>query len=252
MSHQDHGRCSGTCFHFQALNEAICWLWKEIDFSGLRLRGDCTWSARALATAALLWSWSDELTLVDRFRKARQIACKSLGIRNPPASSYQAFLKLLNKWTPHFVELLTLAFRRRMKQRFPDRLRIAGFFAFSADGSRIELPRTRSNEETYAAACSKRSRKRKRNPRIKTDSEEKNTTQIWITTLWHLGTQLPWSWRLGPCDSSERDHLSAMLRELPRDSLMVIDAGFYGYNLWCEMSAELRQVAWSVQHSVIR
>ena len=28
-----------------------------------------------------------------------------------------------------------------------------------------------------------------------------------------------------------------MLRELPRDSLMVIDAGFYGYNLWCEISA---------------
>jgi hypothetical protein len=237
MSHQDQGRCNETCFHFQALKEAINWLWQDIDFSGLRLRNDCTWSARALATAALLWSWSDELTLVDRFRKARQIACKSLGIRNAPASSYQAFLKLLNKWTPHFVELLTLAFRRRMKQRFPDRLRIAGFFAFGADGSRIELPRTRSNEEAYAAACSKRSRKRKRNPRRKTDSEEKNTTQIWITTLWHLGTQLPWSWRLGPCDSSERDHLSAMLRELPRDSLMVIDAGFYGYNLWCEMSA---------------
>ena len=173
MSHQDQGRCNETCFHFQALREAINWLWQDIDFSGLRLRSDCTWSARALVTAALFWSWSDELTLVDRFRKARQIACKSLGIRNPPASSYQAFLKLLNKWTPHFVELLTLAFRRRMKQRFPDRLRIAGFFAFGADGSRIELPRTRSNEEAYAAACSKRSRKRKRNPIRKTDSEEK-------------------------------------------------------------------------------
>jgi len=96
MSHQDQGRSNGNSFHFQDLKEAISWLWKDVDFSELRLRNDSTWSARALATAALFWAWSDELTLGDRFRKARQIACKSLGIRRAPATSYQAFLKLLN------------------------------------------------------------------------------------------------------------------------------------------------------------
>lgn len=220
MSHQDQGRSKGSVFHFQALKEAISWLWQDIELGDLRLRDDCTWSAKALATAALLWSWSDELTLGDRFRKARQIACKVLAIRKAPASSYQAFLKLLNKWTPRFVELLMHAFHRKTIQRFPQRLHIAGFFAFGADGSRIGLPRTRSNEAAYAAACSKRLRRKKET------KWEVNTTQLWITTLWHLGTQLPWSWRLGPCDSSERNHLSQMLGELPRNSLMVIDAGF--------------------------
>lgn len=64
-----------------------------------------------------------------------------------------------------------------------------------------------------------------------------DTTQLWLTTVWHLGTQLPWSWRLGPCDSSERDHLSDMLGELPGDSLMVLDAGFYGYTIWHQLLA---------------
>ena len=124
-----------------------------------------------------------------------------------------------------------------MIQCFPQRLRIAGFFAFGADGSRIGLPRTRSNEAAFAAACSKRLRGRRKRKRKKQTKWEVNTTQLWITTLWHLGTQLPWRWRLGPCDSSERDHLSQMLGELPRNSLMVIDAGFYGYDLWRDMLA---------------
>lgn len=234
MSQSSHGRSFATRFHFQALKAAISWLWEDIDFDGIQLRKDCTWSVKALATAALLWVWSDELTLGDRFVKGRQITCKILGIRRLPAASYQAFLKLLNKWTPRLVELLKQAFSRRMEQRFPQRLRIAGFFTFSADGSRIGLPRTQSNEASYAAACSKRLRgKRKRR---KTQPEwEVNTTQLWITTLWHLGTQLPWSWKLGRCDSSEREHLSQMLAELPKQSLMVVDAGFYGYELWCQM-----------------
>lgn len=237
MSHQDQGRSNGTVFHFQALQQAISWLWQDIEFGELRLRDDCTWSARALATAALLWSWSDELSLGDRFKKARQITCKVLKIRKPPASSYQAFLKLLNKWTPHFVELLTHAFRRRSIKCFPRRLRIAGFLVFGADGSRLELPRTNSNEAAYAAKCSKRQRGKKKRRKKKQTKREVNTTQLWITTLWHLGTQLPWSWKLGPCDSSERKHLSQMLAELPRESLMVIDTGFFGYDLWRETIA---------------
>jgi len=237
MSDQHHGSSLATRFHFQALKTAISWLWQDMDFHEIRLRDDCTWSAKALATAALLWAWSDELTLGDRFVKGRQIACKVLQIRRLPASSYQAFLKLLNKWTPHFVEMLTQAFRRRMQQQFPQRLRIAGLFTFCADGSRLGLPRTRSNEAAYAATCSNRLRGKKKRRKKKQPKWEVNTTQLWITTLWHLGTQLPWNWRLGPCDSSEREHLSQMLGELPDHSLMVADAGFYGYELWREMSS---------------
>lgn len=240
MPRQDKDGRNEFRFHHQALLAAIGWLWELVDFGRLRLRDDCTWSARALATAALLWAWSDELTLGERFTKARQITIKILRPRSAPAQSYQAFLKRLAKWTPLLAELLTQAFRRRMQQRFPQRMRVAGFIAFGVDGSRMQLPRTQSNEAAYAA-CPKRSGKRKRNrrkqPRNKAHTKKANTPQLWITTLWHLGTQLPWCWRLGPSDSSEREHLREMLDQLPCGSLLVADAGFTGYDLWRELLA---------------
>ena len=50
--------------------------------------------------------------------------------------------------------------------------------------------------------------------------------------LWHVGSGLPWAWRTGPSDSSERAHLQEMLSELPENSLLTADAGFVGYDLW--------------------
>lgn len=52
---------------------------------------------------------------------------------------------------------------------------------------------------------------------------------MWLTTLFHLGTGLPWNWRTGPKDSSEREHLLEMLPSLPPNSLLTADAGFVGY-----------------------
>src|SRR5208337_3395925 len=50
-----------------------------------------------------------------------------------------------------------------------------------------------------------------------------------LTLMFHLGTRLPWDWRLGPSDSSERAHLLEMLLALPPLSLIAADAGFVGY-----------------------
>ena len=55
---------------------------------------------------------------------------------------------------------------------------------------------------------------------------------MWLTLLWHVGTGLPWAWRTGPSDSSERGHLEEMLAELPENSLITADAGFVGYDFW--------------------
>jgi len=57
-------------------------------------------------------------------------------------------------------------------------------------------------------------------------------THMWLTLLWHVGTGLPWSWRSGASDSSERHHLLDMLGEMPENSLMTADAGFVGYEFW--------------------
>jgi hypothetical protein len=46
-----------------------------------------------------------------------------------------------------------------------------------------------------------------------------------------MGLGLPWDFRVGPGTDSERRHLEQMLDDLPRDSLIVADAGFVGYEL---------------------
>ena len=55
---------------------------------------------------------------------------------------------------------------------------------------------------------------------------------MWLTTMFHVGTGLPWDWRIGPSDSSERDHLRQMIAALPAGALVTADAGFVGYETW--------------------
>ena len=64
-----------------------------------------------------------------------------------------------------------------------------------------------------------------------------NSPQIWLTLFWHVGTGLPYSWRTGPSDSSERQHLEEMLSELPENTLIAADAGFVGYDFWSAVMA---------------
>jgi hypothetical protein len=56
-----------------------------------------------------------------------------------------------------------------------------------------------------------------------------NTPLMWLTLLWHAGTGLPWAWRIGPTDSSEREHWREMIPELPENAIVAVDAGYAGY-----------------------
>ena len=124
---------------------------------------------------------------------------------------------------------------------------------FAGDGSRIELARTESLENSFSPQRKKNARKNKqqqrrqrklgrakrcaqRQARKKQSAEavakKGNSPQMWLTLLWHVGSGLPWAWRTGPSDSSERGHLQEMLAELPENSLITADAGFVGYDFW--------------------
>lgn len=73
--------------------------------------------------------------------------------------------------------------------------------------------------------------RRKKNQKNKPQPQE---PQAWITMMWHMGLRLPWQWRLGPSNSSERAHVMEMIAQgnFPRNTLFVGDAGFVGYPLW--------------------
>jgi hypothetical protein len=234
----------------------------------VEFREDCRWSPRSLIATALLWVWSDEKTLTDRFATARKIVQRAFHLSEEPASSYQAFTKMLRRWTAPLLILLASAFRQRMKQELPKRFRVGGWVVFAGDGSRMELPRTVSNEQRFSAGAhstlppsdspalspakkspprrkappkkktqakgtkAQRRRARKRRKASRVRQKKAAGPQLWLTMLWHVGTQLPWDWRTGPSDSSERDHLLQMLSGLPAGALITADAGFVGYAFW--------------------
>jgi IS4 transposase len=206
-------------------------LFTGIDWSGIGFRKDCRWTPKTLVAGALLWAWSDEQTLGERFRTVRKIAMCLAGEQHQLAKSYQAFTKILRRWTDELVLLLRLALQERMQHTLAQHWYVAGFMLFGVDGSRIELPRTRSHEQAYSSTRKKRRRgKQRRRKRLAAGHAQKaNSPQLWLTTMWHAGTGLPWDWRTGPADSSERAHLRDMLSGLPAGALVAADAGFVGY-----------------------
>jgi hypothetical protein len=215
-----------------------------------------------LAAAALFWATSDHTTLTGRFHHARKVIKKIFRRQPEPGRTYRGFMKLLRKWNQELLLAVVGDLRLRMEQEFPDRYRIAGFVVFGGDGSREELARTKSNQAAYSPRRkdrrkkrkSKRARQRKR-PAARCRARKKqsaaslakkaNLTQMWLTLLWHVGTGLPWCWRRGASDSSERHHLQEMLGELPENSLITADAGFVGYDFW-------RSILDAGHHFVIR
>jgi hypothetical protein len=230
MSHQDK-KVAGD-FNADYLKIALRWLLTGVCWSGVAFRAECSWTPEFLSSAALLWAWSDELTLADRFRAARRIVMFLFPRQVEPAGAYQSFLELLRRWTARLRVRIQGALQRRMQNALDGCWTVAGYVMFGVDGSRVDLPRTESNENAYAASRKdkrlqgkkKRNRKRPAKPSRKADSP-----QMWLTTMWHVGTGLPWDWRTGPSDSSERGHLLEMLAGLPPAVLIAADAGFVGY-----------------------
>jgi hypothetical protein len=239
MTHQDQGRNGSSCSHAHDLHAALGWLLSGVSLRGIVFRFNCTWTPMALVFAGLLWAWSDERTLLERFATARKIIKTWFGGQQQPAASYQAFIKVLGKWTGPLLEVLQPAFRQRMTETLARVWTIEGWAVFAADGSKVDVPRTRKNEDRYSPKsklsreAQKRRRKSRRNRARQAARERKaNVPRIWMTVLWHVGSGLPFDWRTGPSDSSERGHLQEMLATLPAGALLTADAGFVGYRFW--------------------
>jgi hypothetical protein len=248
MSHQD--RMSDIVINHQTIKQVVDWLFAPAVLAGIKTRTGGTWKPRMVAVAALLWGMSGLKNLRERFEQARKIVTKVFRWQASPGRSYQGFLKMLTKWHADLMQAIVPYVRAKMKEVLYEQWRIAGYVVFAGDGSRIELARTESLEKSYSPQR-KRSQKKKgkrkgrrarTKPSVRNKSAKKqsgdaiakkaNSPQMWLTLLWHVGSGLPWAWRTGPSDSSERGHLEEMLAELPENSLITADAGFVGYDFW--------------------
>lgn len=214
---------------------------EQVLFSKGQFHGNTKWVPEHLAAQALIWSWQDTKNVTDAFEKTLEI-CDELGLEKI-ARTYTGFMNALSKYRQLLSDKLRVRRQELAEKCCGKYFRTGKWTLIGFDGSRATAPRSTSNEKEFCAPnhgngkTAKYSKKkskglrRKRNEACKFAQPE---PQVWITMMWHMGLRLPWTWRLGPSNSSERWHVQEMLEqeEFPEDTLFCGDAGFVGYPLW--------------------
>ncbi len=214
MPHQDHGSSAS------ALGPTLDWLVRSESFGSYTLRRDSVFTPARLVKLVLLWAWSESATLTDRFAHAQEVTASPAGDQHRSVT-YQAFVKLLRRHSAPLLDAVVKTLQQHVRESLADSYRVAGYLVFGVDGTRVATPRTLANQAAFESPPKRRSGK----PRTS------GVPQAWLTTLWHVGSGLPWGWRTGPGDSSERRHLRELLAWLPERSLLTADAGYIGYDL---------------------
>jgi len=184
---------------------------------GLRLLPDNNkerWTPRYLVITAILIACLGTDRLVDRFQAARTTLVRMYLTRRRPGESYQGFAGALRKAGDALLEELAWHLRVQVQEIAGDRWLIDGWLVFGCDGSRFDKTRTLANKQAFGSG-----------------GRSKSGPQQFVTTLFHVGTGLPWCWRAGNASASERSHLLQMLEKLPEEALLLLDAGYVGHSL---------------------
>lgn len=259
---------SGRITNQESLNALRQWLLPNDGiFASLSFHGNTTWLPRSLVWLALCWAWSGQENVTDAFKAAVQ--CCDQMLERTPLTSYTGFMGALTTWSSRLINLLFQVLHARMKEIGGKFWKVGKWIAIGFDGSRSSAPRSKANEKalcppgygTGKTAQYRRKGKGKRKKKaqkalkyytrkqqllrkkkaieLKLQKEHGHAPmpqqpQAWITMMWHMGLRLPWMWRLGPSNSSEREHVILMVNEgkFPENTLFCGDAGFVGYPLW--------------------
>lgn len=223
----------------ETLRAAVAWAVDRQIFAHLKLHGNTTWQVVDLILLAIVWVWSNDATLTGSFVEAHRWSVDVLG--RAAVTSYQGLMKALVTWTASWLPLLWDRLHRLMEEQGGKHWRVGLWLALAVDGSRVSVPRTKENEKAFCApnyGNSQAARYRKKKRKRKRRKTQPVKPQIWLTLLWHMGLQMPWSWKTGPSYAAERDHFREMLgtQPFPKNTLFCCDAGFTGYELWKAMS----------------
>jgi hypothetical protein len=188
----------------------------------LAVHGNADWTPQRLVWSGVLMAWCEQDQLTERFATV----CSTLTEACPHWSlgtSYSGWTEALLREGERLPRLVIQRLRK-LQDTLPNARRFGRWNAFAVDGSQATCPRTSENQQAMG------------------DSGKPNGMPLLsLTYILHLGTGLPWDFRVGPGTDSERSHLRQMLDDLPSSgSLLVADAGFVGYDL-CRDLLERKQ-----------
>lgn len=185
-------------------------------FRAMPKHGNERWTPRLVVWVSVIMFWVSGNTLEEQFSTARRIV-KFMKPHWQMPVSYAGFVAAQLRWWPQLGPVLTGRLRPAAASAGAA-WRVLGWLVLAVDGSRYECPRTAANQQGLGCA-----------------GREKTAPQIFQTLLQHVGTGLPWDYRLGPGTASERRHLDEMLADLPAQTLLTADAGFISYDLCAQL-----------------
>ena len=182
------------------------------------------WEIQPLLYVLLCMTWCLGDSQPERFETARACYVALHPKRRRPGKTVQGFDKALLALPCSVLHTVAHLFRKQILARFGSLMTTDGWIVLGCDGSRIRTPRTVELE------------KRLGNSGVDKNSKCK-TPRIWLTALVHLQSGMPWSWRVGKGDSSERLHLLRLIPTLPLRALIVTDATCWRRN-WRRMGID--------------
>lgn len=194
------------------ISAALCGIIPPQWFAQWKTKKITQWTPQKVVWVSIVMHWLPEQGLRERFEKAKIIVA-ILHPRWKLPKSYSAFQSAQSTvW-----ECLGKALTQKLR---PDASWNAhwltdGWLVLAVDGTQITCPRTEDLEDIDA----------------KFSGQSQSCPHAFQTTLMHVGTGLPWDFRVGPGLASERRHLDDMLPGLPENSLLTADAGFISFNL---------------------
>ena len=175
-----------------------------------------------LLRTSLLWMVSERRNWRRRFS---EVASSWLSRADGDKTlTFEGFLKAVRREYKVMTSRMTARLRQVMFEMTPQLRQTAGRDVFAVDGTSLEMPRTRANQEFFCGED------------VEIDNKDecrwKLTPQMQLTTLWHVGLGVPYSWLASPGNTDERNDLRDMVADLPPRAVVVADAGFTGYQLW--------------------
>lgn len=201
-------------FHRQEMIDAFT-MYLRGAVSKVPAEGQRAWTPRLLMLTALLMAWGPEPSLEQRFLAAVECLLDLYPTRRRPGRSYTGYADAMDRWGPQVRRHTAAHLREQVENAAGDLWRVGRWVPAGCDGSRFEAPRTAANERGLGSGA-----------------REGAMPQAWATIVLHLAVSLPLCWRVGAGDSSERAHLSQMVRLLPDKTMLIADAGFTGYDVW--------------------
>lgn len=174
------------------------------------------WTLMSILMVAMMMMFFATPSVHERFAEARAVWTLLYPKRRRVGKTVAGWLQALQRIGRPVLKRMAELLRPRIALLLADGWTVDGWIPFAGDGSRLALPRTAELQRALSDGNG-------------------DTVNMWVTSLVHVPTGVPWSWRLGKATASERDHVRYLLPTLPANALLLADAGFTSYELWSAM-----------------